>query len=373
MPAAIATAVAFVAAATATACPFCGPVGRSLAERRDAAARLVVADAVRKAGRADEGLLLQDFAAIVTLRGGELPPGSVVEARVEASVPGTALLFGMDEGPVTRWEAIAADESLIDHVARAPAVEEPVDRRLRWFAARLEHPHEAIAADAFTEFGNAPFDAVAAVATDFDAARLRAWLADEASGRRRGFYGLALGLTVAAAPADDRAASIAALHAAVEAAGDDLRAGYDGILGGVLVAEGLSGLEYLERRGLFAADTRPGDARHALAALRFAWESLAESIPRERVAVATADLLGNPAVAAEAATDLARYRRWSDVDRVAALWTSVGRDDPLIRRAVAGYLEACPLPAAAAHRDRLAAADPVAWQAAREAAAGPAR
>ncbi|GEM_PF-5967589 len=130
MPAAIATAIAFVAAATATACPFCGPVGRSLAERRDAAARLVVADAVRKAGRADEGLLPQDFAAIVTLRGGELPPGSVVEARVEASVPGTALLFGMDEGPVTRWEAIAADESLIDHVARAPAVEEPVDRRL---------------------------------------------------------------------------------------------------------------------------------------------------------------------------------------------------------------------------------------------------
>jgi hypothetical protein len=61
------------------------------------------------------------------------------------------------------------------------------------------------------------------------------------------------------------------------------------------------------------------------------------------------------------------------VDRVAALWKSLGRDDPLVRRAVAGYLEACPLPAAASHRGRLVASDSEAWAAARAAAAGPAR
>jgi hypothetical protein len=84
-------------------------------------------------------------------------------------------------------------------------------------------------------------------------------------------------------------------------------------------------------------------------------------------------LLDNPAVAADAAVDLARYERWGEVDRVAALWKSLGRDDPLVRRAVAGYLEACPLPAARVHRETLAAADSEAWAAARAAAAGPAR
>ena len=149
----------------------------------------------------------------------------------------------------------------------------------------------------------------------------------------------------------------------------DGRAGFDGILAGLLVAQGGEGLENLRSRGLFAANTRPVDARHALAALRFAWESLADRLPRDLVATATADLLLNPAVAADCAIDLARYGRWNDVDRVAALWETLGRDDPLVRRAVAGYLAACPLDAARRQRERLAAASLETWPAA-EAAAG---
>jgi hypothetical protein len=213
------------------------------------------------------------------------------------------------------------------------------------------------------------------VADAFNPGQLQTWLADPSvDRRRRGFYAVALGLAIAATKRpSDRSAGIAALHAAVEEAGDDLRAGYDGILAGVLVAEPEAGLAYLGDRGLFTATTRPGDAKHALAALRFAWECLADSIPRDSVAEATAGLLDNPAVAADAAIDLARYTRWNEVDRVAALWQSLGRDDPLVRRAVAGYLEACPLPAAQGHRETLAASDSEAWAAARAAAAGPAR
>jgi len=366
--------VALATAAAAAACPFCGPVGRSLAERRDAAVAVLIAAAERPAVRDADGLLAQAFTVLVAIRG-ETPPHSRVEAaRVEASIAGTAVVFGGADGERLRWEAIPADEVVIDHVAQAPAVEEPAERRLRWFAARLEHPHESIAADAFTEFGLAAFESVRAIADAFDAAQLRAWLDDERiDRRRRGFYGLALGLAAHAGGGTARRDAVAALRAAVDAPGSDLRAGYDGILGGLLVAEGAAALDELAARGLFTATTRAGDARHALAALRFAWESLGDTIPRDAVAAATAGLLDNPAVAAEVAVDLARERRWDDLDRVAALWTALGRDDPLVRRAVAGYLEACPLPAAARHRERLAAADPVAWQAARAAAAGPAR
>lgn len=366
--------IALAAATAATACPFCGPVGRSLAERRDAAAAVLIAEAARPAVREADGLLVQSFAVLAAIRGAVPSQGRVDAARVEASIAGTAVVFGSADGDRLRWEAIPADEVVIDHVAQAPAVEDPAERRLRWFAARLEHSHESIAADAFTEFGLAAFESVLAVADEFDAARLQTWLDDERiDRRRRGFYGLALGLAARARGGTARGAAVAALRAAVDAPGSDLRAGYDGILGGLLVADGAAALDELAARGLFAATTRAGDARHALAALRFAWESLGDTIPRDAVAAATAGLLDNPAVAADVAVDLARYRRWDDLDRVAALWTSLGRDDPLVRRAVAGYLEACPLPAAASHRERLAAADPVAWQAARAAAAGPAR
>jgi hypothetical protein len=360
--------------AVAAACPFCGPVGRSLAERRDAALSVLIATAEQPAGRDADGLLAQPFAVLAAIRGDVPPEARVDAARVEASIAGTAVLFGGAAGDRRPWEAIPADEVVIDHVARAPAVEDPAERRLRWFAARLEHPHASIAADAFTEFGLAPFESVRAAADAFDAAKLRAWLADKGiDPRRRGFYGLALGLAARARGGTTRDDAIAALRAVAAAPGSDLRAGYDGILAGLLVAEGATAVDEFADRGLLAATTRAGDARHALAALRFAWESLGDSIPHDSVAAATAGLLDNPAVAADVAIDLARYRRWNDLDRVAALWTSLGRDDPLVRRSVAGYLEACPLPAAAAHRTRLAEADPVAWEAARAAAAGPAR
>ena len=357
------------------ACPFCGPVGRPLAERRDAADLVLVGAAAGAAGRDAAGLMMQPLAPLAVLRGAAKPPRDKIACRVDEPITGTGILFADRVAAGPRWEAIAADEALIAHVAAAPAVNTPSDRRLRWFADRLEHPNPAIAADAFAEFGRASFPAVRAVADAFDIRRLRDWLADDGvDRRRRGFYALALGLaTATASRAEDRVVGRAALEKALAEPGDDRRAGFDGILAGALAAEGATGLDRLGSRGLFAPDTRPGDARHALAALRFAWECLADSIPRDRIAEATAALLFNPAVAADAAIDLARYGHWAEADRVAALWEMLGCDDPLVRRAVAGFLGSCPLPTARDHRERLAASDPAAWEAACAAAADPAR
>lgn len=362
------------------ACPFCGVVGRSLADRRDTSDVVAVGAADAPAARDSSGLVRQRFTVATTLRGrfDETPRNATPEAvtaAVAAGIEGTALLFGVRGDDGLRFDAVEADETVIGHVAAAPPVDEPASNRLQWFATRLEHPDPTIAADAFTEFGLAPFTAVRDVARTLDAGKLVAWLREPAiDQRRRGFYGLAVGLAAAAATdPDDRDRCIAALHEAVEAPANDLRAGFDGVLAGVLVAEAEAGLAYLEDQGLLRATTRPGDARHALAALRFAWESLADTIPRHQTAAATAALLGNPPVTAESIIDLARYGRWDDVAAVAAAWDTLGRDDPLVRRAVAGYLRACPLQLAQAHRLRLEAADPVAWARAESAAMLPAR
>jgi len=356
-------------------CPFCGVVGDSLAMRRDAADIAAVGEAEGAATAGSDGFLTQAFRIDQVLRG-TLPAGTTTAiARVDGPVSGTALLFGSRSAGPLRWSASTANETLLGYAVAAPATSLPAPERLRWFARWLEHPEPAIAADVFTEFGLAPFEAVQEAADAFDADRLAAWIDEPGiDARRRGFYGLAAGIVAAhAAESATQRRLREALDAAIDAPADDFRAGFDGLLGGLLVAEGTAGLDALERRGLFAPTARPLDQRHLLAALRFAWESLGDTIPRDRVATATARLLASPAVAADAAIDLARYNAWTNVDDVARLWETLGHDDPLVRRAVAGYLAACPLPAARAHLERLRTAEPALLNAALQAARGPAR
>ena len=384
--AAIGLVVLVMAAATAAptaACPFCGAVGQSLAQRRDAAAVVAVAEADGMAAADATGFLSQRFRIDQVLRDTTRTTvvGAAVPARVAGPIVGTAVLFGTGIAAAPEaaktgrsWSAVAADETLLGYVAAAPATGLPTAERLRWFAARLEHPDPAIAADSFTEFGLAPFPAVRAAADALEPARLRAWVSEPGiDARRRGLYGLLLG--VVAATANDPAVArdcIGTLHRAVAAPADDFRAGFDGVLAGVLVAEGEAGLDFLEHRGLFSRHARPLDQRHLLAAVRFAGESLADTIPRGRVVAATAALLASPAVAADATVDLARYRAWDTVTEVSRLWDSLGTDDPLVRRAVAGYLSACPLPAARQELERIRTQSPELLQHALDAAALPA-
>ncbi len=333
----------------AGACPFCDVVGRSLAQRRDAATAVAVAEVAGRAAAGEDGRLEQPWRIDQMIRGRPELIGRVVTARMDGLAEGTGVLFGEgDADEPARWTAVAADEAVLGYVVAAPAWEGPPAERLAWFARRLEHPDRVIADDAFTEFGLSPFAAVRAVAGAFEAAKLTAWVAEPGiDQRRRGFYGLALGLVAAETrDAAVRTRAIATLHAAIEKPADDFRAGFDGLMGGVLVAEGQAGLEYLQGLGIAGPAGRPVDQRHLLVALRFAWEFLAADIPRERISAATARLLAAPVVAADAVIDLARQQAWGEAASVAALWYSLGRNDPLVRRAVAGYLSACPQPAA---------------------------
>ena len=358
-------------ATCAGACPFCDVVERSLAQRRDEAAAVAVAEVAGRAAAGEGGLLMQPWRIDQMIRGRPDLVGRVVSARVDGLADGAGVLFGEGNADDSvRWTAVSAEEAVLGYIVAAPAWDGPPAERLAWFARRLEHPDRVIAEDAFTEFGLAPFAAVRAAAGAFDAAKLMAWVAEPGiDQRRRGFYGLALGLVAAeTTDAAIRQGAIATLHAAIEKPADDFRAGFDGLMGGVLAAEGQSGLEYLEGLGIAGPAGRPVDQRHLLAALRFAWEFLGDDIPRNRISDATGRLLVAPAVAAGAVIDLARQQAWGVVDDVVALWESLGDDDPLVRRAVAGYLSACPQPEAKRLLEGIRGRDPERLKAALEAA-----
>lgn len=354
--------LACVGVAVADACPFCGAVGQPLASRRDAAFAVAVGEAAGPAALAASGTIEQPFVLHQRLAGErEILPGEQVLAVVPAMVTGTAAVFLTENaGPLGTGvhRAIAADETRLGYLAAAPAVDAAAARRLRWFVRWLEHPDPVLAEDAFAEFGQAPFEAVREAADALPAERLQAWVSDPGIvQQRRGFYGLALGLVAASRP-QERDACLRGLYRSLEEPADDFRSGFDGILAGVLVAEGEAGLDRLIAMGLLEPTARPVEKRQMLSVLRFAWESLSQEIPPSRVSAATERLLESPVTAAEATVDLARYRAWQAVDRVAALWNELGGDDPLVRRAVAGYLSQCPLPEARRHADAIRSHDP---------------
>lgn len=377
--------IALLVCLVAEACPFCGVVAEPLAWKRDTAACVAVGEPDGATSIGVDGLPRRSFRVLSVLAGAGIASGDSVIARPESPSEGTAVLFGRREGEneaTLIWSAIAADEALLAHVVTAPRTDRPAVERLDWFAARLHHPDALIADDAFAEFGIAPFAAVRDAADSFDVAALCAQVIEPLGDqRKRGFFGLALGLAASRATDPlEREAARMVLREAIAAPADDFRAGFDGMLAGLLVAEGEEGLDFIESLGLLgrsdsieggAPIPRPVDQRHLLSALRFAWESLSDSIPRSRVAAATRELLRWPVVAADAAVDLARYGDWSAVDVVAELWSSLGREDPLVRRAVAGYLFACPEPIARKRLEAIRRQDPLAAEAALEAARFP--
>ena len=171
---------------------------------------------------------------------------------------------------------------------------------------------------------------------------------------RKGFYGLALGL---AATPEDRRQNETLLRDQILAPAIDFRAGFDGVLGGYLLLTGSRGLELIESRYFANPKAANGDVRHAMRALRF-YHEYGHGIPAERQSEALAHVLDRPEFAAEAITDLARWQYWTVLPRLADLYQRKEYADPLIGRAIVGYLRVCPQPAAAKALDHLRHADP---------------
>lgn len=341
-----------VLSTVASCCPFCGPVGEPLASRRAHCLTFGVGETMASASSDEAGRRRQPFRLLATAVGDQLESTmnspQPIMATVSSAFTGTAILF---QNFPDDWIAVAADELLIGYSLTAPLpVTDPeaAAKRLRWFANRLEHPNAAVAADAYAEFAIAPFAVVRDAATAFNAELLARWLNDLAiDPQRRGFYGLAAGLVARQRQSNEAASCRRALHLSLTTPrASDFQAGTDGLLAGLLIADGTQAVNTLTALGLFAKTASPVDQRHLLQALRFAWEEPADTIPRQKTVACTRRLLTIPHLAREAIVDLARYQDWDVLHKIVPLWDTLGQDDPLIRPAVAGYLVACPQPAA---------------------------
>jgi hypothetical protein len=349
-------------AKAAVACPFCTPVGPSLTQRIDEADRALVAECV--AAQAPQVTLeprhdLKDKSSTDPLM-----LDAAVFGSASAPVGSLWLLLGENgDDEQLRWQATPLNETSFAYLARAPRLRVPEPERLRYFASYLQHADPLLAEDAYLEFARAPFDAVAAAAASIDMPKVRHWLASrDVPDARKGLYGLMLGLAI-----DDqaRAANRALLLETIDraareqttASGGDFRPGFDGVLGGLIALDHVSALDLIDQQFLDNPNAAEGHLRHAVTALRFAWQCL-PNVPRERLAQSMRRLLDRPSFAASAIVDLARWRDLAARDAIVRLYDRPGEYQAATRRAAVGYLLACGDPPSLAALERLRAADP---------------
>jgi hypothetical protein len=350
--AAVIGAIALSANANGTsACPFCTAVAPSLSQLREQADIVLLAE-VLAAGKPVK------FRIHRAMKGaGLLADKSSLTAAVDADLSrgALALLFGTAGKDSMRWHAVPANETVAGYFFNAPSLRNPELERLPYFADYLEHPEPLIAIDAYSEFGRAPFDLVEQLPGVVPPARLRAWMqSDAVPPARKGLYGLLLGLAKG-----DRARreNAVLLRGIIVADASDFRAGFDGAIGGYLLLEGEPGLELIESRLLGDPEAPMGDVRHAMTALRF-YREYGQRIPTDRLAKALAKTLARPEFAEAAITDLARWQAWQYCDEIAALYRQPEFGSREIRRAIVGFLRACPRECCTAALAELRANDP---------------
>jgi hypothetical protein len=354
---------AFCLLRSAFACPFCTAVKPTLTQQRESAAVAFLGECT--AAEPSDKTTEYQFAVRKWFTG---KPTSEVKNAVrlplkdKLKVGALALVLGTGESGAVwdklDWQCVPLSELAFVYVGQSPDLRTPAAKRLKFFAKYLENGDPLIADDAFQEFGQVPYDVVAAAAAELSAAKLRDWIADASvPNERKGFYGLALGLTAQGA---DRAPNIALLKNLINAdapAGADFRVGFDGILGGYLVAEGPTAIDHLSDRMLANTNSAVGDVRNAEKALRFYYE-YGPAAEHAAVAKAVEKLLDRPSEAAAAITDLARWQDWSVLEKIASLYERKENNDALIRRAVVGYLLVCPTTEAARALSQLRQHDP---------------
>lgn len=329
----------------ARACELCGPPSVTLAEQLSTAEHVLLVKWVAATLGVDGKSGSATFEIVRVLRPAESkwkPGDSLGVARY---LPGERakqyLLFGKNVDTIGKsgqtaqfdWgDPTEATETTCRYVFEAPAFDAPSIERLAFYAKHLEHSELAIANDAHSEFVNARAEAIAAAAKSYPRANLRRWLADKKTPvNRLAAYGLMLGHCGLPedAPFFERLISDST---------DPRRCNSAGIMAGYLFLARDRGLQNLARTKLADNNGSLDQAYPALQAVRYLWSYGEEAVPREVVQRVVRRLIARPEFFDLAIVDLARWKDWSVMPQVVALYGTRDFDDRASKKVIIRYL-----------------------------------
>ena len=196
----------------APACPFCSAVRPTIAQQREHATVAFLGEC--KAVDSLANPANATFAVRKWFKGRLTQDAETVRIHLTDSIQSVRLhsCWAMATTPKCsdklEWKAIPLTEVGFAYVAGLPDLRQPAAERLAYFAKFLEHSDPLLAEDAFLEFGYVPYDLAAPAIKKLRAVQLRSWMDDaHVPTDRKGFYGLALGLTAQSRAGSERCAA----------------------------------------------------------------------------------------------------------------------------------------------------------------------
>jgi hypothetical protein len=258
------------------------------------------------------------------------------------------------EKPRLKWvDPIEVTETAYYYIAQAPSPEVAATKRLKYFQKFFEFPDAIVADDAYNEFAKAQFKDVRAAADSFHARQLRKWLLDKKTAQNHvGLYGLMLGMC-------GKAEDVPLLVKKLRHTKDEFRMGIEGVIAGYLMLTGDKGMKLIDDTKFIDKKAPFGETYMAVQALRIMWTFGEGRVTAERLKRSMRLVLAKPAFAELVLPDLARWKDWSVLDRVAKLYDEKAYKAAGFKRAAILFLLAAsktaPAPQSAAAKKHLSA------------------
>lgn len=367
-----AVVIAGAAPPRAEGCPNCGPPRPALVEQIDEADAVVLVrwvSAVKPRERADDetfpaefpvgesspaeiGSTSYEIVRVAKADSETIGPGGRIEmVRFRPGKPDDLFLLMGKRGVSLEWETpIEISEAGFAYIENAPAQDVPTRQRLEYYLKYLEFPDPLVAADAFQEFANAPYEDLEPLIDRMPRERLRKWIVDkEIVPTRLNLYGMMLGLC-----GDEEDEAL--LKKKILEKSDEMRVEMPGIMSGYLTLAGEEGLRLLEEEKLTPrlvevklpdgttkqADAVPfSETFAAVKAVEFMWDYEKGRVSPERLKQSMRIVLERSDLADFAIQYLSRWKDWKSQDRVIALYDAKGFEAAAIKRAIIGYFLAC--------------------------------
>jgi hypothetical protein len=337
----------------AAACPFCSAVSETIRQQSISMDAVVIASSLDSELTKNQSTGVVKMKIETVLKGEALVKvGQTVDVVYygKAEVGRRFLLSGVDP-PNLQWSPMPVTPKAEEYIVKASKVQGDEAARLLFFSDYLEDEESLIARDAFDEFASAPYDVIKKIGPQMDHDQLIQWVKQpEIGADRKRLYFTMLG--VCGSKAD-----LPMLEALLRNPAKSGTIGLDALIACYLTLAGESGLPLIDE--LFISDNKTPFANNyaAIMALRFHGTE-GDVIPRSALVESLHKILERPELADMVIPDLAKWKDWSQIDRLKRLFKESDKDNEWVRVPVVNYLRACPLPEAEKAIEELEKIDP---------------
>lgn len=237
-----------------------------------------------------------------------------------------------------QWDSPAAlNSQLLPYLLNAPDNDIPQSLRLTYFVPFLESSDAEIAADAWGEFARSQYEDVVAVRHLLSREKIRSWIArPEIGPERLGLYGMLLGLCGTADDAEFLRQQIGEPRLK-KSKSTEFRFGIEGLMGGLLLLTGESGLDYLDSSRLQNSEAASEEQFAVVSALQYMWSYESTRIAPARLRQSLRLLLDNPEMREIIIADLARWQDWQSAPVLISRFSSESADEGT-RRAIVQFM-----------------------------------